>query len=114
MKDIIIRGRIFKVVHEMILLISRISLNKLIDGGAAMLQIHSRNHHNAIDGIICISPLHNNMFRDDTRSNTMLVKQNMPDEHSPWAIINAKHPVTPVFVPTITPAITRLMCATEE
>jgi hypothetical protein len=35
-------------------------------------------------------------------------------DFSPWAIIRAKHPVAPVFVPAITPAITSLMWATEE
>lgn len=61
-----------------------------------------------------MSPLHNNIFREDVRSNTILVKQNIPEEHKPWAIIKAKQPTAPVLLPDIIPAITNLMCATEE
>jgi len=113
-KDIIIKGIIFMVLQDKILLINKISLNRLIEGGAAILQMLNRNHHRAMEGIICIRPLHRSMLRDDVRSNTILVKQNIPDEHSPWAIIRAKHPAAPVFLPAITPAITNLMWATDE
>jgi hypothetical protein len=113
-KDMTIRGTMVSNLQDTILLINKISLNRLIDGGAAILQIHNRNHHRAIEGMIWTSPLHKSMLRVDVRSNTMFVKQNIPDEHSPWAIIRAKHPVAPVFVPAITPAITSLMWATEE
>lgn len=51
-KDITIRGIIFKMLQDIILLINRISLKRLIEGGAAILQIQSRNHHMAIDGMI--------------------------------------------------------------
>jgi hypothetical protein len=112
--DITIRGMILIILHEIILLMRIISLNRLIEGGAAILQIHNKNHHSAIDGIICINPLHNNILRDEVRSKTMLVRQNIPDEQSPWAIIRAKHPVAPVFLPAITPEITKLICAIDE
>lgn len=45
-------GNTFKEFQDTILLINKISLSKLIDGGAAILQIHSKNHQSAIDGII--------------------------------------------------------------
>lgn len=109
-----IMGIILIVLQDRILLINKISLNRLIEGGAAILQIQSKNHHNAIEGIICISPLQSNILRDDVRSNTMLVRQNIPEEHNPWAIIRAKHPTAPVLLPAITPAITKLMWATDE
>jgi hypothetical protein len=112
--DIIIRGNKLIKLHAIILLIRRISLSKLIDGGAAILQTHNRNHHNAIEGIICRNPLQIRILREDTRSNAIFVKQNMPDEHSPWATIKAKHPDDPVVLPTIIPPIIRLMWATEE
>jgi hypothetical protein len=51
-KDIIIRGTMVNNLQDTILLINKISLSRLIDGGAAILQIHSRNHHRAIEGII--------------------------------------------------------------
>jgi hypothetical protein len=113
-KDITIKGIIFMVLHDRMLLINKISLNRLIDGGAAILQIHRRNHHRAMEGIICIRPLHSSILREDVRSNTILVKQNIPEEHSPWAIIRARQPDAPVFLPAITPAITNLIWATEE
>jgi hypothetical protein len=113
-KDMIIKGTIFKVLQDKMLLINKISLNRLIEGGAAILQMHNRNHHRAIEGMICIRPLQRSILREDVRSNTILVRQNMPDEHSPWAIIRARHPDAPVFLPAMTPAITNLMCATDE
>lgn len=41
----------------MILMISRISLNRLIEGGAAMFAAERRNHHRAIYGNTIASPL---------------------------------------------------------
>lgn len=113
-KDITISGKNLMTLHDIKLLINNTSLNKLTEGGAAILQIHKRNHQSAIDGIICNRPLHTNILRDEVRSNTIFVKQNIPEEHSPCAIIRAKHPVAPVRLPTITPPITSLIWATDE
>jgi len=74
-----------------------------------MLQTLTRNHHIAIEGMVIISPLQIKMLRDDNRSYKILVRQNIADEHKPWAIINTKQPIAPVKDPIITPAITKLM-----
>jgi hypothetical protein len=83
MKDMIIRGKHLTILHAIILLISITSLNRLIEGGAAILQTHRRNHHSDIDGIIWIRPLHTSILRDEVRSKTMFVRQNIPEEQSP-------------------------------
>jgi len=114
MKDIIIRGIVEARFQEHTLLIKIISPIKLIEGGAAMLQILSRNHQSAMEGMIWISPLQINILREPVRSNTILVRQNIPEEHNPWAIIKVKLPASPDALPTIKPAITKLMCATDE
>jgi hypothetical protein len=114
MKDIIIKGKIFIRLIETRLLISIISPNKLIDGGAAILQMHNRNHQIAIEGITCIRPLLTTKLREEIRSNAILVKQNIPEEHRPWAIIRTKHPEVPLREPTMMPPITNLMWATDE
>jgi hypothetical protein len=82
-KDITIKVKQFSKSQAVILLIKTISPNKLIEGGAAMLQILIRNHHRAIDGIVNIIPLQIIIFREPSRSYKMLVKQNIPEEHRP-------------------------------
>jgi hypothetical protein len=82
-KDIIAKGAMHTQSQAQILLISKISPNKLIEGGAAILQILIRNHHRAIAGIICSNPLVTTMFRDPIRSYAMLVKPNIAEEHNP-------------------------------
>lgn len=114
MNDIIINGAIVTVLHERMLLINKTSLTRLSDGGAAILQMHKRNHQRAIEGMICMRPLHSIILREERRSNTIFVRQNIPEEQRPCAIIRDRHPVAPDFLLAITPAITNLMCATEE
>lgn len=114
MKDMTISGKLVVNLQAISLLINKISLSKLIEGGAAILQIDNINHQRAMEGIICRSPLQISILRVEVRSKTMFVKQNIPDEHSPCAIINVKHPEAPVFLPTIIPPITRLIWATDE
>jgi hypothetical protein len=50
--DIIIRGTIFIKARLQSLLINKISPKRLIEGGAAILQMHNKNHHSVMDGII--------------------------------------------------------------
>jgi hypothetical protein len=83
MKDININGIIELRFQPQILLINKISLNKLIDGGADILQMLITNHQRAMDGIIFINPLQIIILREEVRSYRMLVKQNIPDEQSP-------------------------------
>jgi len=46
-----------------VVVISVISLNKLIDGGAAIFAAVNRNHHIVIIGLITIRPLVRNILR---------------------------------------------------
>jgi hypothetical protein len=59
-------------------------------------------------------PLLTTKLRVPIRSKAILVRQNIPDEHKPCAIISTKHPEAPPLEPTMIPPITKLMCATEE
>jgi hypothetical protein len=81
-----------KVSQAIILLINIISPSKLIEGGAAILQILSINHHRAIEGMVINNPLQIIILREDKRSNIMFVRQNIPEEHKPWAIIKIRAP----------------------
>lgn len=63
-----IRGAIEINLQAQVLLISKISPIKLIDGGAAILQMLNINHHKAIEGIICSNPLQIIILRDPVRS----------------------------------------------
>ncbi|MEQ5162538.1 hypothetical protein ABN196_18030, partial [Proteus terrae] len=65
---------------------------KLIVGGAAILAELNKNHHNAILGIKFKNPLLINILRLPLRSYIILAKQNNPEEHNPWAIINPYEP----------------------
>lgn len=52
-----------RVVLEITEVISMISLRRLIDGGAAMLQAENKNHHMDIIGVTLINPLVRNILR---------------------------------------------------
>lgn len=79
----IIRGTIKKKLQLKILEISLISLNKLIEGGAAILTLTSKNHHILIEGAILIKPLFNNILRLLERLNIKPAIKKRPEEHSP-------------------------------
>lgn len=74
-----------KVIYlqEIILLINKISPNKFIEGGLAILLIINKNQNKHILGIIVNIPLLIKIFRDIVRSYTIFAKQNIPDEHNP-------------------------------
>lgn len=71
------------ILQEITLLISIISPKRLKDGGAAIFEELSKNHHNAILGIKLINPLFKNNLRLPNRSYEILDKQNNPEEQSP-------------------------------
>lgn len=75
------------------LLINIISPNKFNEGGAAILDLLSKNHHKLIEGIKLISPLFKNNLRLLIRSYEILAKQKSPEEQRPCAniITNAPH-----------------------
>lgn len=54
--------------EEMIDVRSKISLSRLIDGGAAMFADTSKNHHKEIEGKILNIPLVRNSLREDVDS----------------------------------------------
>jgi hypothetical protein len=48
---------------DRVVVISMISLKRLIEGGAAMLAAVNKNHHIVIIGLIVINPLVKNILR---------------------------------------------------
>ena len=60
-----------------------ISLNKLIDGGAAIFHAENINHHIVKIGKDVIIPLVRNMLRVYVISQVKFAKINRADEHSP-------------------------------
>ncbi len=115
MKKLIrLRGSIRKTAWEAVLVISRISLSRLIEGGAAMLAHTKRNHHNEIIGIDVSNPLVRATLRVCVSSYVILAMQNRPDETKPWAIIIANAPYIPICVLDMTPAISRPIWPTDE
>lgn len=73
------------VNHDQLIILfkSIISLTKLIEGGAAILQEHNKNHQIANLGKKFNIPLFNNNLRLPTRSYNKFTKQNKPEEQRP-------------------------------
>lgn len=61
----------------------QISPNRLIDGGAAMLEIDRRSHHIEIAGNRDRIPLVKNILRELVASYDILARANIHDEHRP-------------------------------
>ena len=78
-----------------VVVIRVISLNKLIDGGAAMFAAVNKNHHIVIMGLIVINPLVKNILRVCVISYERFAMINRADELNPWATIIIKLPVMP-------------------
>lgn len=95
-------------------MIKEISAKRLMDGGAAMLQIDSRSHHIEKAGKSLRIPLVKNILRVFVLSYVMLARLNMQEEHKPWAIIMARAPCHPHEEHNIAPMITNAMWPTEE
>lgn len=90
-----------------VLVINRISLIKLILGGAAMFALHDKNHHIDDSGRIDISPLVRAILRLCLDSYVMYAIKNRSDDLSPCAIIIAIAPFIPSLVLERSPAIIR-------
>jgi hypothetical protein len=70
--------------HHLIILFNNIiSLIKLIEGGAAILQAQNKNHHKLNLGKKFNNPLFKIMLRLPTRSYIKFTKQKSPEEHNP-------------------------------
>jgi hypothetical protein len=74
---------------------SVISLNKLIDGGAAILAAVNINHHIVIMGLMVINPFVRNILRVWVISYDRFAIIKSAEELRPWATIIIKLPVIP-------------------
>lgn len=97
-----------------ILVIRKISLIKLIDGGPPIFITLSMNHINDIDGIKFNMPLVRNILRVWVVSYVIFAMENIAEETSPWATIRAKVPIQPHKVFDISPEMRIAICPTEE
>lgn len=98
----------------MILVISKISLSRLIDGGAAILALTSKNHHIDMIGSVTRSPLVRLILRVWVCSYVIFASLKRADDTRPCAIIIASLPHIPIVELDITPAINRPIWPIEE
>lgn len=94
--------------------IRKISLIKLIVGGAAIFAQHPINHQNEIAGIKDRSPFVSVTLRVMVMLYVILAKQNIADDLNPCAIIIDRLACIPIFVPDIAPANINAMCPIDE
>lgn len=78
-----------------ILQINKISLRRLIEGGAPIFITQNKNQKKLREGKIIINPLVKYRLREEITSYVILAKQNMPDDTKPWEIIITKEPKNP-------------------
>lgn len=88
-------------------MIRRISLSRLIEGGAAIFALTNKNHHIDMIGSLTRIPFVRLIFRVWVCSYVMLARLNKADDTRPWAIIIARLPYRPRVVFDITPATRR-------
>jgi len=94
--------------------ISVISLNKLIEGGAAILAAVNINHHIVMMGLITINPFVRNMLRVWVISYERFAIINRAEDLNPWATIIMSLPVMPHEVLDNIPVSIRPICPTDE
>jgi len=92
---------------------SKISLNKLIDGGPAIFATQPKNHHIEIIGVNISIPFDKNNLREKTFSYLNPAKANNKEEHKPWAIIITNLPCQPNNELDKIPPTIKDMCPTE-
>lgn len=95
-------------------MIRRISLKRLIDGGAAMFIQANINHIMDILGRTDSTPLVIAILRVWNISYLIFAMQNRAEELRPWAIIIPRLPYSPSLELDIAPATRIPMCPTEE
>lgn len=93
---------------------SVISLNRLIDGGAAMLAAVNMNHHIVIIGLIVINPLVKNILRVWVISQDRFAIINRADDLNPCATIIIRLPVIPQEELDSIPVNINPICPTDE
>jgi len=89
---------------DRIAVISKISLNRLIEGGAAMFAPVNKNHQRVIVGPTHINPLVRKILRVWVISYDILAKENRAEDLKPWAIIIVRAPINPQDVLDSIPA----------
>lgn len=94
--------------------ISIISAMRLHEGGAAMLAAHMINHIIDIEGMAILSPLFIKSLRELDIEYDISAEANKADLNSPWEIIIAIAPQIPHGIFARIPAITSLICPTDE
>jgi hypothetical protein len=100
--------------NDRIAMIRRISLNRLIEGGAAILAALNRNHQRAIYGEIIASPFVMYNLRVLVDSYVIFAIAKSAEEERPWAIIIKVAPKNPNLEKDSAPAIRSPICPTEE
>lgn len=108
------KGIIVIIETDITEVINMISLIRLIDGGAAILEAVNINHHSEMIGVTVINPFVRNILRVWVISYEIFAKINRPDEHSPCAIIIINAPHKPHLEFVNTPASINPICPTEE
>jgi len=114
MNLIILSGIITHSECLIIDVIRKISLIKLILGGAAMFAQQNMNHHIDNIGMVVRNPFVSIILRVDVIPYLMFAMQNSADDLSPWAIIMASLACNPSFEFVNIPATINPMCPTDE
>lgn len=109
MKLIRLNGRIIDMECLIIDIIKKISLIKLILGGAAMFAQQNMNHHIDSIGIVVKNPFVNIILRVSVILYLMFAIQNSAEDLSPWAIIIDRLACNPSFEFVNIPATIRPM-----
>lgn len=94
--------------------IKKISLIRLIVGGADIFAAVNKNHHKVIIGATAIIPFVKNILRVCVISYLMFAIINNADELKPWAIIIIRAPAKPHALFDIMPASISPMWPTDE
>ena len=111
---IILNGIIIHTECLMIDIIKKISLIKLILGGAAMFAQQNKNHHNDNIGRTVRNPFVNMILRVWVRLYLMFAIQKSADDLNPWAIIIDSLACSPSLEFVSIPATISPMCPTDE
>jgi uncharacterized membrane protein len=107
-------GIIINIDWLIIAVIKKISLIRLILGGAAIFAQQNINHQKAIVGMMVNIPLVNTILRVIVILYLIFAIQNNADDLNPWAIIMASLACIPNFEFDSMPATIRPICPTEE
>ena len=111
---IILRGTIIHSEHLIIDMIRRISLIRLILGGAAIFAQQNRNHHIDNIGNTVSNPFVNIILRVNVKLYLIFAIQNSADDLNPWAIIIDRLACSPSLEFVSIPATISPICPTDE